>query len=64
MEPSVKSVKKDFVCKKENLKLKMTTVSLGNILIAESDFVKNSTQVTKAIQRKSGFSNSRSMSNE
>ena len=41
LDPKVKSVRKDFVCKKENLKLMMTTVSLGNILVVESDFVKN-----------------------
>ena len=45
----------------------MTTVSLGNIVVVESDFVKNQeiSQIKKKIQKKNvrpSFSNSRSMS--
>ena len=63
LEPSVQSVKKEFNFKQEKTKLEMTTVCLGNILVVESNFSQNITQLT----RKRGFlqssRQSRSMEN-
>ena len=45
LEPEVKSVRKDFLCKKQDIKLEMTIVNLGNILVIESNFVQDNTKV-------------------
>jgi hypothetical protein len=38
IEPEVKTVRKEFICKKLDAKLEMTLINLGNIQYVESNF--------------------------